>query len=140
MRFSLLWAWYWWHGGRYLTKRCKATSYLVHVFAQSLRSYFAQKRAQGKPRLIAALYVLERRDRLKSFAFLAPLSIVATTAWAVFTDFMPVMFLLLTLSLIGAFVRLKNRENEAWLNRLNASIFVSVIVSAALVIYGQQYV
>ncbi|WP_460806054.1 hypothetical protein [Microbulbifer agarilyticus] len=74
---------------------------------------------------------------MKGLAFLAPLSIIAMTAWAVFTDFMPVMILLLALSLIGAFVRFKNRENEAWLKRLNFSIFASVILSAALVIYGQ---
>ncbi|WOX06135.1 hypothetical protein [Microbulbifer pacificus] len=77
---------------------------------------------------------------MKDFAFLAPLGIIAMTAWAVLTDFMPVMILLLALSLIGAFVRFKNRENEVWLKRLNFSIFASVIVSAALVIYGQQYV
>ncbi|WP_323846444.1 hypothetical protein [Microbulbifer magnicolonia] len=77
---------------------------------------------------------------MKNLAFLAPLSIIAMTAWAVFTDFMPVMILLLALSLIGAFFRFKNREDEVWLKRLNFSIFASAIVSAALVIYGQKYV
>ncbi|AWF81661.1 hypothetical protein BTJ40_12955 [Microbulbifer sp. A4B17] len=76
---------------------------------------------------------------MKNLAFLAPLSIIAKTACAIFTDFIPVMILLLVLPLIGAFVRFKNKSNEAWLKKINFSILVSIIVSAILVIYGQQY-